>query len=186
MFKSLALVSSFALSISAFAGGFGSVDIQKIEGAAKPVMEFRKEIESHKNKYQEGIKKMEAEITKETETLKSKASIWSSDKLKDEEKKIQMKIEKYTKEVQADNATLELVMSYGVNDLNSCMSESIAEVAKKHELDAVFPLLTMLYRSEKVTDITHDVVSNLDKRKCKVDTKAYFKKAKEAVEKGGK
>lgn len=181
--KTAFLFSLLAFSLNAFATGFGSVDIQKIETSAKPVMEFRKEIESHKNKNQDSIKKMEAEITKETENLKSKTSIWSSDKLKEEEKKIQNKIEKYTQEVQIENAILETVMNYGVNDLNTCMSDSISEVAAKQQLDAVFPLMNMLYKSDNIKDITSDVIKNLNDRKCKIETKSYFKKAKDAVTK---
>ncbi len=162
------------------------VDIQLIESKSHKVEMFRKHVEEKQSKYQERVRAMETEVLKKTEDLKSRASVLSSDKIKQEEDKIKKKIEEYSADAQGFSMAIEAAKSYGIIDLNKCLWTEVEKFSETHQIDAVFPASSVMYVSKNIQDITDEILKTIDKSHCKIDAKEYFKKAEHEIEKAKK
>lgn len=155
------------------------IDIQKVEQKSEIVEKFTKNLDKKYKKYQDEIKKMEEDITKDSESLKKKSSALSSEKIKEEEKKIQIKIDEYTKKTAKINAIFDEVKNYALVDLNKCMSKIVEKISNEKELSLVMPNNAVIFYSNDLFDITDISIKEMDKSSCKIDIDQYFKKAEQ-------
>ncbi len=174
----LALIA-FSYSANAEESGvkMAMVNMQKIEQKSSNIKKLVDVISEKRKKHYDEFQQMEKNITKDTEDLKAKASVLSSDKIKKEELEIQKKIDSYTRKIQQQSKIFELVEISVLKKLNECMLQQVNEIGKKQEYDLILQSSHVVFYSSKIRDITDLVVEKFDNTKCKIDLQDYFKQA---------
>lgn len=145
------------------------VDMQKVEKDSVAVKALLVDLEKKEKYYQDLIKKMENDINNKREEIESKRSIWSSQKIEDERKKVENMINDYQSKVANFANNMDSIKNSALNEINAVMKDVIGDIGKDQNFDIVIPSNILMYYGDNVSDITDSVVSKLNKKIKKVD-----------------
>ena len=144
---------------------------------AKAVIYTQKVINKKQLEFKEIVTNKEGKLKQEEDSLIAKKDLLSAEGFKQEEEKLQKKIDDFKDFVIEKNNILQEALQDAIKIIEEKIKESITEIAQQKKYSIIFPEGSLVYYEENL-DITNDVLNLVNSKIEVVDIKFSNKKNK--------
>lgn len=165
----LAAIMSLAVGSTSFAASeyVAVVDMQKIVKESVAANDIREQIKKKRDSYQAEITKLEDELRDQDKKLAENRAILTPDAFEAEKKRFKERLTAVQKEVQVKRTKLDNALTKALGDVQTAVSDIIANLSKEHDFKVALPASQVLFASESL-DISDEVIKKLNKKLPKV------------------
>jgi len=161
------------------------IDIVEIRRASKVVKNITKQIDAYRTKFQEEIKKEEAELRKSNQELSRQRTILSPEAFAEERRKFEQRLVEVQRKVQERRQTLDRAFNNAMRAVENKLSKIVTRLAEKKKLGLIFRRDQTVLAVDELS-ITKDALVILDKEMPTHNIPDLTKKPAAAKKKSGK
>lgn len=164
------LLAFSAASASAASFEVGVVDLNKISKESKAVADVQKKVGQKQDDFQKDVDKKKKAVEGEVKAFQEKAAKMKKPEAEKTQKELQKKLDDLKQYADKKQATLKTALNDGLNKVNDEMQKIVASIAKDKGLKVVVSSAQVVF-SDKSTEITDEVIDQLNDKISKVDVK---------------
>lgn len=159
------------LSLNAKATNIAIIDAEKTLKESLAMKDIQSKIIKKQDEYQKEINKKQLELEAEQKSIKNKESILSEEKLQEETKKFEKKVEIFKIFADKKQNSLNKASLDAIGKINDQVKKVVKDISEEKQIDVVIGSSQVVFSNKNVLDISSDVVARLNKTITKVDIK---------------
>lgn len=175
------LTSILVLNITAFAAdinnGIAVINTEKIKTDTKAGQSIAQQLSDLQNKFKDKVAKLTQEFDGKKQELDKQKAVLSKEAFAKKEAEFNAKLAESRKELQAEANKLEQMQQAALAEFNNIARAVIEEIVKESRYLQVLPAEVLIHADPK-SDITSQVIANIDKKTDKITLKEPAKDAK--------